>query len=223
MGACLSSRRNRRPARTETGTSNHGKNQPLKHEKPKWKSDVPLTEGQLRGKRDEFWDTAPAFEGRKEIWDALKVAAQAAEAGDYELAQAIVDGADISLPNGTLLECYDELGNRYQLPIYCISTPINLIEGNDSDSPPLEDASLATYAGEEVLVKFRVSSLSNDVRMVVFTKESVFSAKRKLGQLQGFEPRDQRWYFGGKILNDKLKIEDIKLQSGFVIQVVVNN
>ena len=61
---------------------------------------MPLTEGQLRSKRDEFWDTAPAFEGRKEIWDALKAAAYALETGDHTLAQAIVDGANISLPNG---------------------------------------------------------------------------------------------------------------------------
>ena len=61
---------------------------------------MPLTEGQLRSKRDEFWDTAPAFEGRKEIWDALKAAAYALETGDHALAQAIVDGANISLPHG---------------------------------------------------------------------------------------------------------------------------
>src|SRR4029434_2353029 len=60
-----------------------------------------MTEGQLRSKRDEFWDTAPAFEGRKEIWDALKAAAVALEASDHELAQAIVDGASITLPHGT--------------------------------------------------------------------------------------------------------------------------
>ena len=81
-----------------------GRNQPLNPDKPKWKSDVPLTEGQLRSKRDEFWDTAPAFEGRKEIWDALKEAAYQLEAGDYALAQAIVDGANISLPNGMWTE-----------------------------------------------------------------------------------------------------------------------
>ena len=40
-----------------------GKTRPLKPEKPRWKSDIPLTQGQLRSKRDEFWDTAPAFEG----------------------------------------------------------------------------------------------------------------------------------------------------------------
>lgn len=59
-----------------------------------------MTDGQLRSKRDEFWDTAPAFEGRKEIWDALKAAAHAFESNDHELAQAIIDGANITLPHG---------------------------------------------------------------------------------------------------------------------------
>lgn len=59
-----------------------------------------MTEGQLRGKRDTFWETAPAYDGRQEIWDALKATCEAAEGGDYALAQAIVDGANISLPTG---------------------------------------------------------------------------------------------------------------------------
>lgn len=91
------------------------KNQSLCHETIRWKSDVPLTEGQLRSKRDEFWDTAPAFEGRKEIWDALRAAAVAAEAMDFQLAQAILDGASVSVPNGYLTESYDEWGTRYQV------------------------------------------------------------------------------------------------------------
>lgn len=77
-----------------------GRNEPLKKERPKWKSDYPMTDGQLRSKRDEFWDTAPAFEGRKEIWDALKAAAYAVEVNDHSLAQAILDGASITLPHG---------------------------------------------------------------------------------------------------------------------------
>ena len=36
---------------------------------PGWKQqDAPMTMGQLLSKRDEFWDTAPAFNGRAEIW-----------------------------------------------------------------------------------------------------------------------------------------------------------
>lgn len=80
-----------------------GRNQPLKPEKPTWASEHPMTEEQLRSQRDQFWDTAPAFEGHKEIWDALKAAAYALESGDHLLAQAIVDGANIMLPTGM---CY---------------------------------------------------------------------------------------------------------------------
>ena len=76
-----------------------GKNKPLNPDKPKWKSEVPMTTGQLRSKRDEFWETSPAYDGRKEIWDALKAAC---ETDDIALAQAIVDGANISLPTGEL-------------------------------------------------------------------------------------------------------------------------
>lgn len=79
-----------------------GKNRPLVFERIKWKSDIPITEGQLRSKRDEFWDTAPAFDGRKEIWDALRAALGHAEQGDLTLAQAILDGANISLPDGEI-------------------------------------------------------------------------------------------------------------------------
>ncbi|KAG8251664.1 Ubiquitin domain-containing protein 2 [Homalodisca vitripennis] len=115
------------------------KNHPLCHETIRWKSDVPLTEGQLRSKRDEFWDTAPAFEGRKEIWDALRAAAVAAESLDFMLAQAILDGANISVPNGFLTECYDELGTRYQVPVYCLSYPINIVKEDNGRESPIEN------------------------------------------------------------------------------------
>lgn len=36
---------------------------------------------------------------------------------------------------GTLTECYDELGNRYQLPVYCLAPPVNLISERSDDDP----------------------------------------------------------------------------------------
>lgn len=132
-----------------------GRNQPLKKEKPKWKSDYPMTDGQLRSKRDEFWDTAPAFEGRKEIWDALKAAAHAFESNDHELAQAIIDGANITLPHGALTECYDELGNRYQLPVYCLAPPINMIE-EKSDIETLDIPEPPPSSGHESQLRLRL-------------------------------------------------------------------
>ena len=36
---------------------------------------------------------------------------------------------------GSLVECYDELGTRYSIPVYCLSLPVNLVQEADRDSP----------------------------------------------------------------------------------------
>lgn len=77
-----------------------GQDQPLIQKQEVWTSEIPLTDGALQGKRDTFWDTAPVYEGRKEIWDALRAACEAVGGEDYELAQAILSGASVSLPRG---------------------------------------------------------------------------------------------------------------------------
>ena len=77
-----------------------GQAQPLRQEQEIWTAEVPLTEGALQGKRDTFWETAPMYDGRREIWDALKAACEATDEEDYDLAQAILEGANVSLPRG---------------------------------------------------------------------------------------------------------------------------
>ena len=79
-----------------------GKTRPLAPDPPLWRTDVRITRDQLLRKRDEFWDTAPVYEGRAEIWQALRAAAQAHEAGDVQLAQALITGANIFIPRGIL-------------------------------------------------------------------------------------------------------------------------
>ncbi|KGN53573.1 ubiquitin domain-containing protein 1 [Cucumis sativus] len=92
--------------------------------KPKsWKHPQPITRSQLTQLRDEFWDTAPHYGGRKEIWDALRAAAEA----ELSLAQAIVDSAGVIVQNADLTICYDERGAKYELPNYVLSEPTNLI------------------------------------------------------------------------------------------------
>lgn len=223
MGGCLGNHRHNDPSSRESSDVagiSIGRNQPLRPEKPKWKSDVPLTEGQLRSKRDEFWDTAPAFEGRKEIWDALKAAAYALETGDHALAQAIIDGASITLPHGTLMDCYDELGSRYQLPVYVLGTPTNIIE--EASEADQGQESENTLPGLEIVIKFRLSTSNKDVKLKVRTTDSVLKTKKKLFEVEKVEPSRQRWFYGGKMLSDKLKFEDIKVPKGNVVQVIVS-
>lgn len=117
-----------------------GKNKRLKKDFNKYfKSDKRISESQLKAKRDEFWDTAPAFDGKPEIWAALKAAVDALESKNYQLAQAIIDSANIILPNGLLNDCYDELGNRYQIPVYVLAKPSNLSKSRHKNEQSSND------------------------------------------------------------------------------------
>jgi len=102
-------------------------NKPLKRKGIKWTSESPITANQLQEQRDTFWDTAPSYEGRPEIWQAIKAAVSEV---DLSLAQSILDAAGITIPTGNLADgCYDELGNRYVVPVYCLVDPTNLLPG----------------------------------------------------------------------------------------------
>ncbi|XP_062374962.1 ubiquitin domain-containing protein 1a isoform X1 [Sardina pilchardus] len=223
MGGCVGTQRRALGASRTGGRRNKkrgGRNEPLKKERPKWKSDYPMTEGQLRSKRDEFWDTAPAFDGRKEIWDALKAAAIALECSDHQLAQAIVDGASITLPHGSLTECYDELGNRYQLPAYCLAPPLNLVsERNENEG--VEPSEQQAPPRKEFPLKVRLSS-GQDVRLTASMADAIGQLKKQLQAQEDIEVAHQRWFFSGKLLTDKTRLQDTKIQKDFVIQVIVN-
>ncbi|XP_024122429.1 ubiquitin domain-containing protein 2 isoform X2 [Oryzias melastigma] len=233
MGGCVGSHHDSSGSLNENsdGTGALGRNQPLKRERPKWKSDYPMTEGQLRSKRDEFWDTAPAFEGRKEIWDALRAAASAFESSDHLLAQAILDGASITLPHGALTECYDELGNRYQLPVYCLSPPVNMIEersddpdGSDPDSGATDPSAVSAGdpgSGSECQLRLRLST-GRDLRLAVRSMDTVGMMKRRLQSQEGVPAATQRWFFSGRPLTDRLRLDQLNISRDYVVQVILS-
>ncbi|XP_060190063.1 uncharacterized protein LOC132619117 [Lycium barbarum] len=113
MGSCASS--HAKPNRTV--------NKKIIRKPKPWKHPQPITRSQLMQLREEFWDTAPHYGGKKEIWDALRAAAEA----NLELAQAIVDSAGIIAQNTDMTVCFDESGTKYELPKYVLSEPTNMI------------------------------------------------------------------------------------------------
>ncbi|KAJ1969048.1 hypothetical protein H4R35_006253 [Dimargaris xerosporica] len=142
MGGCFSSPEGpasspgRSPASVLAGTESQNRtrmlltqsgNKPLVAQRHYvWKSDrvPPITRRQLEQERQAFWDTAPEYDGKREIWQALHSVCQASTKAD---AQAIVDSAQITVPTGRLCDgCYDALGNRYVIPLYCLADPTNL-------------------------------------------------------------------------------------------------
>lgn len=146
------------------------------------------------------------------------------------MAQAIVDGANISLPSGSLLESYDELGSRYEVPVYCLYPPVNLVEEHSESSTNAEISDHLVPAipsgGQNLPLLFRLSTGDDDVELTVSSQETIHSVKKRLYQLHPDTfppPRQQRWFFGGRLLLDKMKIADTpQMQPHFVVQVIVS-
>lgn len=118
------------------------------------------------------------------------------------------------------MDCYDELGNRYQLPVYVLSAPTNLIEDaseTESGTDPDSNAS----PGVEVPIKFRLST-GKDVKLLVRSTDTVIKVKRQLQVEEGVDPSRQRWYYSGRLLSDKMRIEEAKIPKGFVVQVIIS-
>lgn len=131
--------------------------------------------------------------------------------------------------SGSLTDAYDELGNHYVIPIYCISLPSNLIVSNEGGG----DGSAASgggskenipeqASGEDMLIKIRLSTSVKDVKMTVRTGETISSIKKRIQAEHKVPVSKQRCFYAGKLLYDKLTIADTKISKGFVIQVIVN-
>lgn len=65
------------------------------------------------------------------------------------------------------------------MPIYCLSYPLNIVkEENGRDSPA--EYSEPVDGGNEVILKLRVSSIMSDIKLPVYSKDTVAQCKKKL-------------------------------------------
>lgn len=109
------------------------------------------------------------------------------------------------------------------LPIYCISQPTNLIKDEDISgtlSDDIDEEKDNQPCGEETSVKLRLST-GKDLRLPVYTLDTILKVKKKLHKMEGVEPAQQRWFYAGRMLTDKMTIEEAKIQKSFVIQVIL--
>jgi len=122
------------------------------------------------------------------------------------------------------MDCYDELGNRYQLPVYVLSAPINLLtEGSEPEKHPHVDDSISappTGPSVEVPIKLLLST-GKHVRLTVRSTDTIGSVKRQVQAAANVDARRLRIFFAGKQLLDRQRISDAKIHRGYTLQVVV--
>nr|GEY24230.1 hypothetical protein [Tanacetum cinerariifolium] len=83
-----------------------------------------MTQDELNARRNEFWNTISIYGGRQEIWDTLRQATES----ELHIAQSIFDSHGIVLHCPDMTICLDNKGARYELPLYVLSEPVNVIQ-----------------------------------------------------------------------------------------------
>lgn len=64
--------------------------------------------------------------------------------------------------------------------------------------------------------------LGEDVRLTASLADSIAELKKQLEDQESIDVSRQRWFFSGKLLTDKTRLQDAKIQKDFVVQVIVN-
>ncbi|BFZ60233.1 hypothetical protein YB2330_001260 [Saitoella coloradoensis] len=119
------------------------------HPNKSWTSPLPLSLPDLLHQRLAFWETAPTYEGREHIWRLLRVVVEDAELSLSEK-QGMLDAEGLVLPTGGLLDgAYDRTGVRYQVPVYCLAEPTNLVVEVVRAPPPPAASPTQTQASSQ--------------------------------------------------------------------------
>ena len=143
---------------------------------------------------------------------------------------------------GRLTEVYDELGNRYVIPKYCISKPKNFQHSqNDADEEVHEDSttkllnedsplrnrasqptvSAQKISGSPLTLKVRLSTLNKDIKVPMTSHDRVRDLKRKLEAEYNVDAKRITMLYYGKVLNNATLLKDLEIPKGFVVQAVV--
>lgn len=117
-------------------------------------------------------------------------------------------------------------------------------EDNGRDSPA--EYSEPVDGGAEVVLKLRLSSSFADTKLSVYSKDTIGQCKKKLQVMDDYERQEiyelinylnivcivqaqenvdaccQRWFYSGKLLGDKIQVDEAHIQSGYIVQVIVN-
>jgi len=181
---------------------------------------------ELMKMREEFWHTR--VDGNPEMWQSLRGAAEALLNSQEDLANTIIEAAQMNTPQGTLLSSYDALGHEYVVPKWAFSNPSDL--STDSKKERVLKAPLQQSPGEPVAVKFRVAPGEKDFTVQTSTGISIEQLKILLQELieQADEdakreiPLDaattQRIVYRGKELKDNETIRSSKIEPDFIVQ-----
>lgn len=97
-------------------------------------------------------------------------------------------------------------------------------DGSDPDSGAA-DASTGSASdpasGSECQLRLRLST-GRDLRLAVRSTDTVGMMKRRLQSQEGVPAATQRWFFSGRPLTDRLRLDQLNISRDYVVQVILS-
>jgi hypothetical protein len=125
-----------------------------------------------------------------------------------------LETSNIKVPNGSLEECYDVLGNKYVIPNYCQSDPDNLMEEqaktmdkNVNDGPMMD-------------VRVRTSDAKD---FIIHVPENASSERLTAMLREKYEEKTMEFKFiyKGRILQPHERLDVFSIQPDTYLQVMI--
>ncbi|CAD8151714.1 unnamed protein product [Paramecium pentaurelia] len=167
--------------------------------------------GQIDRLRNVFWETR--VEGKQEIWQILRSIINEEE----ETARLLVQEAELKPIKDSLQHVYDKLGQKYDVPIFCINDPI------EYSNEKFEDRGLIqNYSNESLKLIIRSANLNGkDIvveckqnQSVIDLKEIINVELKKENQIQ-FE--SMKLFYKGKDMQDNYQVGRYNLNKEAII------
>ena len=94
-------------------------------------------------------------------------------------------------------------------------------DGSDPDSGAADPSGTGTATGGERLLRLRLST-GRDLRLAVRSADTVGAMKRRLHAVEAVAPAAQRWFFSGRPLTDRLRLDQLNVSQYYVVQVIIS-
>lgn len=175
---------------------------------PAWETIA--TKSEVSKKIEEFWDTRT--EGNPSVWTTLKAACLEPSPAT---AEQIIRASGLSMLSGSLMLTFDEVGYRYDLPVYVINeankygseTPFVKLPGN--------------YKGEDLNLVLRCSKFP-DTKLMINSSETVSLLKKLFAEKKTVEADKLRLFYNGKELKNEMYLFHCGLKENIVVQVHIS-
>jgi Ubiquitin-binding domain/Ubiquitin family len=171
---------------------------------PAW--ETLATKAEVEKKIQEFWETRT--EGNHEAWNVLRTACQEPL---HTNAEQIIKSSGLSMLSGSLMLTFDEVGHRYDLPVYVISEACRY--GTEKILPKLPD----NYKGEDYTLTIRCVKFP-DVQITVNSSQNVKFLKETFANNTSCDPLKVRLFFNGKELKDDFFLHHCAIKDNIVVQ-----